>query len=85
MLYEVITGGKLITQQPAERFAGLKLIVTDVDGVLTDGGISYTNSGEEIKTFDVKDGAGIKYWQRGGGMVAFLTGRASSVVRNNFV
>lgn len=56
------------------------MLITDVDGVLTDGGISYTASGEEIKTFDVKDGAGIKHWQRAGGKVAFLTGRGSPVV-----
>lgn len=59
---------------------GLRLLITDVDGVLSDGGITYTSSGEELKTFDVKDGAGIKIWQRAGGLVAFLTGRGSAAV-----
>lgn len=63
-----------------ERLSKLRLLITDVDGVLTDGGITYTASGEEVKTFDVKDGAGIKHWQKAGGLVAFLTGRGSPVV-----
>jgi len=76
----MIPSRPLIGQLPTERLRGLRLLITDVDGVLTDGGITYTAAGEEIKTFDVKDGAGIKHWQRAGGKVAFLTGRGSPVV-----
>lgn len=76
----MIPSRPLIGQLPPARLQGLRLLITDVDGVLTDGAITYTASGEEIKTFDVKDGAGIKHWQKAGGLVAFLTGRGSPVV-----
>lgn len=59
----------------------MKLLVLDVDGVLTDGGIQLTAEGDEIKTFNVKDGSGVKYWMRAGGQVAIITGRQSPVVR----
>lgn len=42
------------------RLSQVKLLALDVDGVLTDGGLYYTNSGEELKKFNVKDGQGIK-------------------------
>ncbi len=58
----------------------LKLLVLDVDGVLTDGGIIYTAAGEEIKAFHVKDGSGMRYWKRAGGRLAILTGRSSAIV-----
>ncbi len=76
----IIPSRPQIGQLPPQRLQGLRLLITDVDGVLTDGGITYTASGEEIKTFDVKDGAGIKHWQKAGGKIAFLTGRGSPVV-----
>ncbi len=62
------------------RFENIKLLALDVDGVLTDGKISYLDDGREIKSFDVKDGAGIKYWLRSGGEVAIITGRESDIV-----
>lgn len=59
----------------------IELIVLDVDGTLTDGGITYTNSGEELKTFDVKDGLGIASWTRKlGKKAAIITGRKSILV-----
>ncbi|NLW87777.1 MAG: HAD hydrolase family protein [Planctomycetes bacterium] len=61
-------------------FKSLRLLVLDVDGVMTDGGVMLTESGEEIKTFHVRDGSGIKYWQRTGGLAAMLTGRGSPAV-----
>lgn len=42
----------------------IELIVLDVDGTLTDGKIIYTNSGDEIKSFDVKDGLAISTWTK---------------------
>lgn len=69
-----------ISDIPQWKLDKLRLLITDVDGVLTTGGIGYTASGDEFKIFDVKDGAGFKYWQRGGGLSAFLTGRSSEVV-----
>lgn len=63
-----------------ETLARLRFLVLDVDGVMTDGGICYTSAGEELKTFDVKDGAGMKYWVRAGHRSGIITGRASPMV-----
>jgi len=59
----------------------IKLIAFDVDGVLTDGRISYTSSGEEIKSFNVRDGHAIKMAIRAGLIVAVITGRESPMVQ----
>lgn len=66
---------------PEIDFSRIKLLVLDVDGVLTDGQIILTPDGQEIKAFHCKDGAGLKYWMRAGGQVAIITGRGSSVVQ----
>ena len=58
----------------------IKLIAFDVDGVLTDGGITYTSAGDELLSFHVHDGAAIKRLQAGGIEVALLTGRSSTMV-----
>ena len=63
-------------------YSKIKLIVLDVDGVLSDGRIFMGASGEEIKAFNVKDGSGLKYWQRCGGIIAWITGRESTLVEN---
>ncbi len=57
------------------RARRVRLLLLDVDGVLTDGRIIYDNSGNEWKFFDVKDGHGIKLLQRAGLEVGILTGR----------
>jgi 3-deoxy-D-manno-octulosonate 8-phosphate phosphatase (KDO 8-P phosphatase) len=62
-----------------EKIKKIRLIVFDVDGVMTDGGIMLDDTGE-IKRFDAKDGAGIKYLQRLGIKVAIITGRKSKAV-----
>ncbi len=59
----------------------IKLIVLDVDGTLTDGKIIYTNTGDEIKSFDVADGLAIAAWtKKFGKKAAIITGRKSSLV-----
>jgi len=58
----------------------IEMIVLDVDGCLTDGSIYYTDAGEEIKAFSVKDGLGISAWVRIGKKVAIITGRRSKIV-----
>ena len=59
----------------------IELLVFDVDGCLTDGGITYGNSDvEEFKTFNVKDGFGIVSWMKLGKKTAIITGRSSRVV-----
>ncbi|MFC7129451.1 3-deoxy-manno-octulosonate cytidylyltransferase [Haloferax chudinovii] len=57
-----------------------RLVVLDVDGVLTDGRINIGQSGEIFKSFDVKDGYGISQWISSGGDIAFLTGRSSELL-----
>ena len=58
----------------------VKLLILDVDGVLTDGGIILDNEGNEFKSFHVRDGHGIKLLIRKGVDVAIITGRHSKVV-----
>jgi 3-deoxy-D-manno-octulosonate 8-phosphate phosphatase (KDO 8-P phosphatase) len=58
----------------------IALIVFDVDGCLTNGQIIYTNSGEEIKAFNVKDGLAIKNAKKLGFKTAIITGRNSAIV-----
>jgi len=59
----------------------IKLILSDVDGVLTDGGIIYDSQGNEIKKFNVRDGFGIRLWQKAGYEFGLVTGRSSHIVR----
>ncbi|MBA3721469.1 MAG: HAD hydrolase family protein [Parachlamydiaceae bacterium] len=58
----------------------IKLIALDVDGVLTNGDISYTSTGEEIKTFNVKDGLGLVQAAQNGFITVLITGRESPMV-----
>jgi 3-deoxy-D-manno-octulosonate 8-phosphate phosphatase (KDO 8-P phosphatase) len=58
----------------------VRMLVLDVDGVLTDGRLYYGNTGEEFKAFNIKDGLGIKLLQRAGIPVAIITGRSSDSV-----
>lgn len=62
------------------RASDIRLIVSDVDGVWTDGRIIYTADGSEIKEFNVRDGLGVKLAQRVGLSVALLTSRQSPTV-----
>jgi 3-deoxy-D-manno-octulosonate 8-phosphate phosphatase (KDO 8-P phosphatase) len=64
----------------AAKAARVTLLLLDVDGVLTDGGIVYDDGGREIKRFHVRDGHGIKMLQRAGVAVGIITGRTSGVV-----
>ena len=65
-----------MTNTPSE----IQLLVLDVDGVLTDGGLYVDDKGKPSKKFNVKDGLGIKLAQRFGIQVAILTGKTSHVV-----
>lgn len=64
----------------AARAANIKLLLLDVDGVLTDGGIVYADDGTEVKRFHVRDGSGLKLWQAAGNRAAVLSGRSSAAV-----
>jgi len=63
-----------------EQLSKIKLIIMDVDGVLSDGSIILDESGREWKSFNVKDGSGIKYAIRSGLKTALISGRESAVV-----
>lgn len=63
-----------------DKLKEIKLLLLDVDGVMTDGGIIYDGNGLETKVFNVKDGHGIKMLQRYGIEVGIITGRTSKVV-----
>ena len=62
------------------RAARLRLMAFDVDGVMTDGGLSYADDGSESKTFNVRDGLGLKLLQDAGIHVAVITGRKAPCV-----
>ncbi len=66
----------------AVRAAGIELLLLDVDGVLTDGRVIYSDSGEQIKSFDVRDGTGLRWLMRAGIKVGLLTGRRSEALRH---
>jgi 3-deoxy-D-manno-octulosonate 8-phosphate phosphatase (KDO 8-P phosphatase) len=63
-----------------ERARQVRLLVLDVDGVLTDGRIYMSATGEELKVFDVRDGYGLVAAQRAGVAVAIISGRDSPAV-----
>ncbi|MAL95922.1 MAG: phenylphosphate carboxylase subunit delta [Haliea sp.] len=62
------------------RARGIRLLALDVDGVMTDGSVTYSSDGQELKTFNIKDGLGIKLVQQAGIRTAIITGRQSSCV-----
>ena len=64
----------------SEIAAPIKLILSDVDGVLTNGQIIYDAAGFETKAFHVRDGLGIKLWQQAGFSFGIVTARTSEIV-----
>ncbi|SPD72630.1 3-deoxy-D-manno-octulosonate 8-phosphate phosphatase [uncultured Desulfobacterium sp.] len=64
------------------KASGIKLLLLDVDGVLTDGTITINSQGEEIKSFDVKDGQGLKLLIKAGVEIVIVSGRRSVVVEH---
>ena len=68
------------TDDALKRAEGLKLMIFDVDGVMTDGTLYYSERGEELKAFNVQDGHGIKMLKQYGVEVALITGRRSRAV-----
>lgn len=63
------------------RCQRIRLLLLDVDGVLTDGAITYAGDGREIKTFHVRDGLAIKLWLGAGRKAGIISGRRSEIVR----
>jgi 3-deoxy-D-manno-octulosonate 8-phosphate phosphatase (KDO 8-P phosphatase) len=62
------------------RLKRIRLFATDVDGVLTDAGMYYSESGEELKKFNTRDGMGIKLLQRAGLITAIVTQERTKLV-----
>ncbi|WP_022668505.1 KdsC family phosphatase [Desulfospira joergensenii] len=58
----------------------IKLLLLDVDGVLTDGTITYSDSGEQIKSFNSRDGLGLRLLMKAGIRAGIITGRASEAL-----
>lgn len=65
-----------------QRAVAIKMFLLDVDGVLTDGKLYFSNNGDELKTFNIQDGLGIKFLQRYGITVGIVTGKRSQLVAN---
>jgi YrbI family 3-deoxy-D-manno-octulosonate 8-phosphate phosphatase len=65
----------------AQRCNAIQLILSDVDGVMTDGRVVFDNRGIEAKRFHVRDGLGVRLWQRAGYRFGLVTGRSSQIVR----
>ena len=63
-----------------EQARHIEALVLDVDGILSDGFVTLTNSGDEIKSFDIRDGLGMKLVQQAGVKVIIITGRKSNIV-----
>ncbi|MHB8882970.1 MAG: 3-deoxy-manno-octulosonate-8-phosphatase KdsC [Thermodesulfovibrionales bacterium] len=63
-----------------EKAKKIRLLILDVDGVMTDGSIILDNEGNEFKSFHVRDGHGIRMLMQSGVRVAIITGRSSKVV-----
>lgn len=74
---EILAGVPSHIVKAAKR---VKLVLLDVDGVLTDGKVYYGNSGEELKAFNIKDGLGIRLLNSSNIMVGIVTGRTSKLV-----
>ncbi len=62
------------------RWGAVRALVTDVDGVLTDGGLYYSENGDELKRFDVRDGQGLVLLREAGVLTAIVTRKQTALV-----
>lgn len=69
-----------ITEELIVRAKNIKLLLMDCDGVLTDGRLYFTEKGEEIKVFHVRDGQGIATWHQAGFSSGIISGRKSKII-----
>jgi 3-deoxy-D-manno-octulosonate 8-phosphate phosphatase (KDO 8-P phosphatase) len=74
------TEDRMADESLPERCGRIELLVLDVDGVLTDGRIIYSDAGAELKAFHVRDGSGLKLWTQEGKKAGIITGRNSPIV-----
>ena len=71
----------LVTPDVRERARKIRLVAMDVDGVLTDAGMYYTESGDELKKFNTRDGMGVALVREAGLQTAILTRESTELVR----
>ncbi|MFN3997779.1 KdsC family phosphatase [Algoriphagus sp.] len=71
-----------VSEEVFERAKAIKVLITDIDGVMTDGGIIYDDLGTEYKKYNVKDGLIVQHLRKAKILVGAITGRASQVVEN---
>lgn len=71
----------LITQEDRQLAGPIRLILSDIDGVMTGGELYYDSLGVNLKQFHVRDGMGIKVWQRSGGLFGIVSSRLHSGVQ----
>ncbi len=71
-----------VSEEVFERAKNIKVIITDIDGVMTDGGIIYDDLGTEYKKYNVKDGLIVQHLRKAKILVGAITGRTSQVVEN---
>src|SRR5262245_8691193 len=60
-----------------DRLREIDVLILDVDGVLTDGRVIYSDAGHELQVFHTRDGSGLSMWRRAGKKTALITGRGS--------
>lgn len=72
----------IVKKEVIQRAREVQLLICDVDGVLSDGRIYMGNQGEELKSFHIHDGYGIRCLKNAGIEVAIITGRSSQIVKD---
>ena len=70
----------ILTQEVIDKAKNVKLLLMDCDGVLTDGRLYFSETGEELKVFHVHDGQGIANWHKAGYKTGVITGRKSKAL-----
>ena len=71
-----------MTTEPSLNLEPIRLLLSDVDGILTNGALTFDNNGVESKTFHVRDGMAIKLCQKSGTTFGVITARSSQIVEN---
>lgn len=69
-----------MTGDLTERLRQIEALILDVDGVLTDGTIVYSDAGQELQRYHVRDGSGLALWRKAGKRTAIITGRGSQAL-----
>ncbi|MDO9051591.1 MAG: HAD family hydrolase [Methylotenera sp.] len=81
MNLDSVNNALIINEDLVSRLKNIKLLILDVDGVMTDGGLTIGDDGLEYKTFHAHDGLGMKLLKATGVSLAIITGRTSNVVK----